>query len=340
MGLLRYKKTYVLAPYHSATGGPELAHQLVDYLRNESKEAYIVYYLDNGETATENLTVTKQYQKYNIEVASHVKDERSNVLIVPETCQFMIPWYKNIQICIWWMSVDNAFKGNLNFFDTIKFKRGILNKLRVVKYFRKYVNNYSLKKLKQEDYRLTHFYQSTYAQQYLYGLGLNRVIRLTDYINPDILTNVNTNKKKENIILYNPSKGFRYTKKLIERMKGYKFIALKGFDRTQLNDLFDISKLYIDFGDFPGNDRLPREAAIHNCCIITGMFGASRFYEDVPIDNKYKFDMTHADYKGIRHRIDDIFENYEDRVKDFDYMRENIMKQQECFYREINNIFF
>ena len=29
-------------------------------------------------------------------------------------------------------------------------------------------------------------------------------------------------------------------------------------------------KLYIDFGGFPGKDRLPREAVMHDCCIITG----------------------------------------------------------------------
>ena len=39
----KYKKIYVLAPFGAATGGIELAHQLVDYLRNKKQECFIVY---------------------------------------------------------------------------------------------------------------------------------------------------------------------------------------------------------------------------------------------------------------------------------------------------------
>lgn len=340
MGLLKYKKVYVMAPYHYASGGPELAHQLVDYLRNKGKEAYIVYDKD-GNIESEDLTVTEQYTKYNIKLSGKVEDTDGNVLVLPETCQRYIPRFHHIQLCIWWMSVDNAFNvnANSNMWDKAKFVHGIYEKLRTIRHFKDYHNFYSLSNLKKEDYRLTHFYQATYIQQFLYELGLNRVIRLTDYINPEILKNVDTSKTKENIILYNPSKGFKYTKRLISLMPSYKFVALKGFNREQLNDIFDRAKLYIDFGGFPGKDRLPREAAIHNCCIITGKFGASRYYEDVPIDSKYKFDMLHAGYHKIKECIDDVLGNYDSRIKDFEYLRETIKHEQENFYREIDNIF-
>lgn len=131
----------------------------------------------------------------------------------------------------------------------------------------------------------------------------------------------------------------QYTQQLMNMMPGYKFIALRGFNREQLNDLFDSAKLYIDFGGFPGKDRLPREAAIHNCCIITGRFGASAYFEDVPIYGKYKFDMRHADYPAIKAKIDEIFANYDTCIKDFEYLRETIRHEQENFYREIENIF-
>lgn len=197
-----------------------------------------------------------------------------------------------------------------------------------------------MSKVRREDHRLFHFYQATYIQSYLYKQKFDRVIRLTDYINPEILNNVDTtNKKKEDIILYNPSKGIRYTKKLMKKIPGYKFIALKGFTREQLNELFDKAKLYIDFGPFPGKDRLPREAAIHNCCIITGRFGASGFFEDVPIYGQYKFDMLHPNYNSIKERIDYIFAHYDECIKDFAYMRDVIKHEQENFYREIDNIF-
>jgi hypothetical protein len=263
------------------------------------------------------------------------------------------------------MSVENALMWNGNFRDTYHHLESKYDKWMAIKNYilgplkkgliwslycklfkdhyieiqKSFPNNFSMEKVRQEDYRLYHFYQATYIQQYLYSQHFDRIFRLTDYINPEIMRNVDTTVKKKNIILYNPKKGIRYTKKLMKIMHGYKFVALQGFTREQLNHLFDQAKLYIDFGPFPGKDRLPREAAVHNCCIITGRFGASGYFEDIPIYGKYKFDMLHANYSKIKACIDDIFNNYDVRIDDFAYMRECIHHEQENFYQEIDNIF-
>lgn len=366
MSLLHYKKVFVLAPNQYTSGGPELAHQLVDYLRNKGKEAYVVY-VEVGENCREvaDAQVPTPYQKYNIAVAPAVDDRPENVVVIPESFILAVPHYTKAQVCVWWMSVDNAISWDKNFKDCFQLEKdrkekrrllwyGIKDKLKDTflwniycmlfrhgyeapcKYF---VDRYSLDRLKAEDHRLFHFYQAVYMQQFLYQHHFDRVMRLTDYINPEIINHVDSSKKKENIILYNPSKGMQYTQQLMDMMPGYKFIALRGFTREQLNDLFDSAKLYIDFGGFPGKDRLPREAAIHNCCIITGRFGASAYFEDVPIYGKYKFDMRHADYPAIKAKIDEIFANYDTCIKDFEYLRETIRHEQENFYREIENIF-
>ena len=41
-------KLYILCPANRVTGGTELAHQLVDYLIFNRKDAYIVYYNQNN----------------------------------------------------------------------------------------------------------------------------------------------------------------------------------------------------------------------------------------------------------------------------------------------------
>lgn len=357
-----------MAPYQYTTGGVELAHQLVDCLRNEGKDAYILYISDilAGKIVTKDNQVTEAYRKYNVVVANSLEDAADNVVIIPESFMMSIPYFKKIQVCIWWMSVENALAFNGNFGDFYHhavgreqkwnlIKTRILRLLQVNKPVWKlfcklhgcdysepqnpFPNHFSMAKALKEDYRLFHFYQATYIQQYLYSQGFDRIFRLTDYINPEIQKNIDVTVKKENIILYNPAKGFNYTVKLMNVMKGYKFIPLKGYTSGQLNHLFDRAKLYIDFGPFPGKDRLPREAAIHNCCIITGRFGASGFFEDVPIYGQYKFDMLHANYAAIKERIDDVFTNYDECIKDFAYMRESITMEKENFYREIKNIF-
>lgn len=356
-----------MAPYKYATGGIELSHQLVDYLRNEGKEAFIFYIsLTTNKMVTDDNQVTEAYKKYNITVANYIEDEPINVVVIPEAFIKMIPCFKKAQICIWWMSVENALFWNGNFGDLYRHANGWRQKANLIKkqfgrlvklnksvwkitckffgheYYEPtnpFPNNYSMAKLLKEDYRLYHFYQATYIQQFLYSQRFDRILRLTDYINPEILKNINGSVRKENIILYNPAKGLYYTKKLMKVMQGYRFIPLQGFTRDQLNHLFDKAKLYIDFGPFPGKDRLPREAAIHNCCVITGRFEASGFFEDVPVYGKYKFDMLHANYYEIKHRIDEVFANYENCIKDFAYMRESILMEQTNFHQEVKNIF-
>lgn len=329
-----------MTPYKIASGGIELAHQLVDYLLRKGKNAYIVYNKESREIVKSNQSVMEQYKKYNIAISGNIEDNEENVLILPEIYLFLIPKYKKIQVCVWWMSVDFALERNANFLDNFRHAYTFYDKwqmlLHPIHYGR---NRFSMNRVKKEDYRLFHFYQATYIQQYLYSKGLTKLVKLSDYINQEILNNVSTSKAKENIILYNPVKGIRYSKKLMKVMNGYKFIALKGFTRQQLNDLFDRAKLYIDFGPFPGKDRLPREAVVHNCCIITGQFGASRYFEDVPIPSHYKFDMLHVDYNMIKACVDNIFDKYDECTKDFDYMREVVKCEQGVFYREIDNIF-
>lgn len=61
------------------------------------------------------------------------------------------------------------------------------------------------------------------------------------------------------------------------------------------------SKVYIDFGNHPGKDRIPREAAISGCIVITGKRGAAAFAEDVCIPETYKFDESCAKKKILYH---------------------------------------
>ena len=122
-------------------------------------------------------------------------------------------------------------------------------------------------------------------------------------------------------------------------MPGYNFVALKGFNREQLNEIMDKAKLYIDFGEFPGKDRLPREAVLHDCCIITGRKGASFFYEDMPIDDFYKFEANSNNLDAICLGIQNVIINYESCIGDFSDYRNLIRNEQKIFNSQIDSIF-
>ena len=189
----KYKKIYVLAPFGYATGGVELAHQLVDSLRNKGEEAYIVY-AKGDNSISEDQTITSSYSKYNIKTTSVIYDNPDNIMVLPEIYFEFVLLYKFIQIACWWMSVDNRYV-KVSFIEKIRFKKSIMDKLSLIKsyllgYRSDLVNDDKL--LKKESARILHLYQSHYAQFFLYTKGFSKLLPLSDYINLDLIGNLNS----------------------------------------------------------------------------------------------------------------------------------------------------
>lgn len=233
------------------------------------------------------------------------------------------------------MSVDNHYSSAC-VYDRLRFNPSISNTINIVKnvLLGKIVKSRnSISDLKSNGNIIMHFYQSHYAQCHLYSKGFSRVLPLSDFINTDF--QISSNFQKEDIILYNPSKGYHFTREIIKKMPHREFIPLNGMTRNQLVDVMSKAKLYIDFGHFPGKDRLPRETVFSGCCLITGKLGASFYYEDVPIDESYKFETSKANIRAICNKIDYILNNYDKCIKDFDVYKIRIMREKEIFYNEI-----
>ena len=93
---------------------------------------------------------------------------------------------------------------------------------------------------------------------------------------------------REDRILY-PARGKWFTQWLRRWAPDLAWQEITGFTPAEVKALFQTSKLYVDFGSHPGKDRMPREAATHGCCIITGRRGSAGNAFDVPIPARYKF---------------------------------------------------
>jgi hypothetical protein len=101
--------------------------------------------------------------------------------------------------------------------------------------------------------------------------------------------------------------------------------------REEVIDLMSESKVYIDFGNHPGKDRIPREAAICGCCVLTNLLGSAGFYTDIPIPNRYKFSENYAEVKRALDLIQTIFKYYEESIKDFDIYKRQIKNEKIIF---------
>ena len=333
----RYRKVYVLAPARVTTGGVELAHQLVDALTSLKQDAYVVY-VDRGQLAP-GTEVPAMYRKYRVRVSDVVEDSQDNLLVLPEIFFDYLYQFPVIRIACWWMSVDNHYYSAC-LTDMLHFSRGLRAKMSLLYRYLKGEVHYrnSLSDLRGQRDRVIHLYQSAYARDHLASIGFPEAKALSDYIHPDLL--VSRTVEKENMILYNPKKGVKYVDRLKKRLPEYRFVALQGMTREELNGIFDRAKLYVDFGPFPGKDRIPREAVVHGCCLITGRFGASVFFEDLPIPPQYQFNVEKSgSWKDVERMARSVLSDYEGHRKDFDLMRTRIDGERAVFEREVADLF-
>jgi hypothetical protein len=330
-------KLYVFSPAGVVTGGSELLHQFVDLVNKNGKEAFIVYY-GKGKHV-----IPDDYKKYDVKLAKQIDDSEKNIVVLYEGVFDRIKEIQHAQIMLWWLSVDLMYHssiGFLNLWDIFKFSPSLcikavirrVGKL-IIRGENEFINNISLKKLK--NMQLTNGYQSVYAQHFLYAKGFSELFPLSDYINVDFAKH-EKNDKRENIVLYNPKKGIKFTKKLIRANKDIKFVPIKNLTRQGVVELLNSAKVYIDFGFHPGKDRFPREAAISGCVIITGKDGSAYYYEDVAIPSKYKFEAKESNIKAISKKIRNCLDNYEINQKEMLHYCRRIECEKEIFENEVH----
>lgn len=139
--------------------------------------------------------------------------------------------------------------------------------------------------------------------------------------------------------MYNPLKGLNFTQKIIENAKGLIFVSIEKMKRDDVIKILKKAKVYIDFGHHPGRDRMPREAAILGCVVITGMRGSAKFQEDVPIPQEYKFEDKDENIPLIVDKIKYSIYNYEEVYNVFESYREHIRNEKVRFLEDLRKIF-
>lgn len=324
---------YVLCPAYVKTGGTELLHQLVKELNNFGKRASITY-LELPESGPIMHEAFSCYVDSYLTEADIV-DSEENILVVPEIYCPRMEKYALIKKYIWWLSVDNYLMHN-SFADRKRLcgvksalKATVTGKLR---------NKTELVKMAD-----LHLCQSRYAIEYVKSLGVapEKIAYLSDYVNNVYLTNSESQKqmKKEDVILYNPKKGAMFTKRLIEAAPDLNWVPLINMSTEEVQQCMQTSKVYIDFGNHPGKDRIPREAAISGCVVITGKRGSAKYYEDVRIPEKYKFDESTVSVDEIVTRIRDCLTDYAMHNQDFEDYRVYIAAEKKQFVEDVKKIF-
>lgn len=345
----KYTNIYVLCPPYSITGGPEALHQITYYLNSIGKKCKLAYisYLINR-----RVFIPEPYMKYVEEYVldDDIVDRDNTAIIIPESFSFLHNQYKKATVFIWWLSVDNgSIKNNflrkiyVLFVSPYRYLRSISNN--EYNYYKSLKRRLAIKpySFKHEMNNVVHLCASYYAFDYVSRNSNNRIFKCIEPISKHFLTNYKTSidqislESRDDIILYNPQKSEHFIQEFKRLYPHYKFFPLKGLTQDRLIEKYMSSKLYVDFGPFPGAERIPKEAVLYGCVIITGQHGASGFHGDVPIPADYKF--RDDEFEQISTKIDFILKNYKACYDDFNEYRRTVLELEENFVNDLKAIF-
>ncbi len=304
---------YILCPANRVTGGVELAHQLCYAINSLTDIKAFMWYSDIDDLTTEtlvmNISAPDDYAVYKTQCATSFfeMDTSDNVIVVPEGLTNRISLIDNARIVLWWMSVDNYVSAS---------KEENLDEIR---------NKVSL-----------HLYQSYYSLDYVENkIPGAQGMFLSDYINEDHGKFLMPADFRKNFALYNPKKGLERIKPLIEKSSWLEWIPLINMSREKMIVTMQMSKIYVDFGNHPGKDRIPREAAANGCCVITNMLGSAKYFEDVSIPSEYKFQDPANSLDEIDLLLHGICDDFKKHQDDFEQYRAIIKSEKPKFDEDV-----
>lgn len=312
---------FILSFGFYTTGGIELLHQLAFELNKYPTINARISYFESKNRLQQPLQPPIYTQRYN---TRYVTEKLNNppVVIFPETLAFAsnAKQFENSLKIIYWESVDNYYHDNLPKHLKDVFPIDCL-----------------------------HLTQSYYATDHVINklhIPKTNVLSCTDYLSEEFFFTPSTTRERQNVVTYNPRKlagknNTPFIQKLfatLEKDKNIITFPLVNYSTGDLVKLLDNSKLYMDFGNHPGKDRIPREAAIRGSCVMTGLAGAARFSQDIFIPGKYKIEDKEENIPKIIDRIHYIFNNFSICTKDFDPYREKIKREKTLFELEVKDL--
>lgn len=313
-------KLQVISP-RRVTGGPEAVHQLVDAARTLGVDARVVY----APIDAAHKDVTPAYAHYAVAIDTEIRDEADTLVIAPETLTRHVIGLRRARRTIWWLSVDNYLEDRRRPSARWAEHLGIRGP------------RFNLAKPAPD---IRHLAQSEYARRFLIGHGIRQVEMLTDYLRDDFTFAAATSTSRPAVVAFNPLKGFATTRRLIAASPPeIHFVRLENMTPRQVRETLEQSAAYMDFGHHPGRDRLPREAALCGCNIVTGTRGAAGNAIDVPIPARFKVDEGTPDFvHRALQAIAEACRNYPLIRPEFDAYRHAILDQKHQFIEEVKRL--
>lgn len=295
-------------PANVATGGTESIHNFIRTLDDIKGVDARIYYMGGA-----GQPCPHEYLEYGCRYVTDLPADYRGMIIFPEIWANMAldQRYKGCIRAVNWLGIDSYH------WHTRADERGAF----------------------MSDKDIIHLVQSDYAEDFMEKLGITNVYRNVDVLNRAFYKDYEEDQRN-NVVLYNPAKATAFTEQLIRECGGIQFRPIRGLSRDQVIDLMRHSKLYIDFGNFPGRERIPREAVMCGCCIIIGNVGSGRYSGDFTIPTQYKYERNDAHTFAIRRMIGEVLADYDGHREDFDLFRDILRDDRELLKRQCRELVY
>jgi hypothetical protein len=85
---------------------------------------------------------------------------------------------------------------------------------------------------------------------------------------------------------------------------------------------------------------MPREAAMHGCCLITGILGSAGNSVDLPIPQNYKLDSSETDFLGrFKTLATEVMRDFDKHYQVFNDYRVWLKNEPKIFKQQIADYF-
>lgn len=292
-------KIFILCLANTRTGGPESLHQLASQLISFGVDAYMFYAALANQNFDKANPVDDAYKKYHVPYTFDFVDAPHNVIIIPETAtEVGFRLAKKSRRVIWWMGVENFLVNIMNLIED-HLKNPLAEPVPKFFYF--------------DRSDVEHWGQSEYVRQFLRLNGVKKIHSVETHMSQIFLSRARDVDfaAKKNIVAYNPRKGFELTKHFIKFSPDLDWQPIENMTPAEVQALLARAKVYVDFGHFPGRERLPREAVLSGCVIIVGKRGAAINDVDINIPAEFKFDLSDTTPNQVIEKIREVFDDFE-----------------------------
>jgi hypothetical protein len=312
-------RIFVICPTGTISGGPEALHQLAHKATLLGHDAEVFYIGDGVEP------VRAAYGSYDTRQATQLIDAPGSVVVVPEIFPHLLPEFEYARRMLWWLSIDNAVR--------VESHR---------KQFDLNPDRFTLEDTLRPAYRVKHLAQSEYARLFLAAHSTPTQM-LTDYLSASVLQQARDLQQtpKRDIVTYNPKKGLEFTEQLMAASAGrVDWVPIENMTPREVGELLASAKVYVDFGEHPGRDRIPREAALAGCVVITGTRGSAGNGIDIPIPSEFVIAEDGPD--AVNHivaAIEQAISGFDRAHAAFDPYRTWITGHEDVFTAEVEAIF-